>query len=135
MISEVPWLIPGILGVLIGASLLSTAFGTVSGQIPDEAERSFEETAERIEDFCNNRNAASSNRLIEVPERGNITIEDETMTGYGGQNSNGGLQRLGPRELDCSYVEVEGSDSTLVEGRMRTLTTIDGTEQASIRIE
>ena len=134
-IDVMPGLIGGVIGVLLLLALVPAVFQGFSAQTSSEADRSFERTADRIESFCQSSNTRESNRLLEVPEAGNITIEDEEMTGWGGQNSEGELKRLGPRKLDCSSVEVVGSDSTLVEGRTRTLTKTQGIDQTSIRIE
>ena len=115
--------------------LFNLSFNSFSGPLDSEAERSFERTAEDIESFCQNRNAARKNVLIEVPERGNITINENEMTGWGGESSDGGLNQFGPRELECTVVEVVGDDSTIVEARTRELTKIGEIDEPRIRIE
>lgn len=134
-IRVIPAMIGGVFGALLILAVVPAVVDGFSDPVASEAERSFERTADRIESFCQSSNTRTKNKLLEVPEGGNITIDEDEMTGWGGSNSQGELKRLGPRELDCSFVEVAGEDSTFVEGGTRTLTKIQGIDQTSIRIE
>lgn len=128
-------IIKGVFALSVFLVLFNLAFNSFSEQVPSEAERAFETSAERIESFCQNRNSGKSNVLIEVPEGGNITINENEMTGWGGEDGDGGLDQFGPRELECTVVDVVGDDSTLVEGRTRELTKTGEIDEARIRIE